>query len=67
MGPRKCESLNPNRQTRIARPELLDLCDVLGLKSFGPLFDLELDELALVQRFVSVHFDSGEVNEYIFT
>jgi hypothetical protein len=66
VGPRKCESLNPNRQTGIARPELLDLCYVLGLKSFGPLFYLKLYELALVQRFVSVHFNSGEVNEYIF-
>ena len=31
------------------------------------MFYLELDELALVQRFVSVHFDSGEVNEDVFT
>ena len=46
---------------------LLNLGDVFSLKPFGSLFDLKFDKLAFVQRLVSVHLDSGEVNEDILS
>jgi hypothetical protein len=45
----------------------LNLGDLLSLKALGALTDLELDKLAFVQRFVSIHFDGGEVNEDILS
>jgi hypothetical protein len=30
------------------------------------LFDLELDHLAFVQRFVSIHLNGGEMYEHVF-
>src|SRR5215469_493431 len=45
---------------------LLDLRDVLRLEAFRPLLDLEFNQLAFGQRFVSVHLNRGEMNEHIF-
>ena len=45
----------------------LNLGDLLSLKALWPLTHLELDKLAFVQRFVSIHFDGGEVNEDILS
>jgi len=40
---------------------------VLGLVALWPLFDLELDHLSLRQRFVAIHLNRGEMDEYVLS
>src|SRR6266545_971883 len=44
-----------------------DELDVLGLRAFLTLGDFELDTLAVIQRFVALHLDCGEVDEHVLT
>jgi len=39
--------------------------DVLRLQTFRPLLDFELDLLPLIQRFVTIALNGGEMDEYI--
>ena len=41
--------------------------DVCRLKAFGPLEQVKLYGLALIQGAVAVFLDGGEVHEYIFS
>ena len=44
-----------------------DDADVVGLGALGPLDDVELDRLVLVEAAVAVGLDGGEVHEDIGT
>ena len=39
--------------------------DVLRLQTFRPLLDFELDLLPLIQRFVTIALNGGEMDEYV--
>ena len=45
----------------------IDSVDVLGLKTFRPLLDVELHPFSLVQSPVTRSLNRGVMNEYVFT
>ncbi len=45
----------------------LERYDVRGLRTLRPLFDFELDGLAVVQRSIPIGYDGGEVDDNIFS